>query len=318
MYGRVSTPLEIMDGFSRDLKRSSSATRSDLLRDALDDARAELQSLAVPLDAPKLAGGEELIRKAAFAGAELLMAVGLPLLKADDRDGFDRWLEMLVAMLHPTAEAGRSTSATTAAAVLAFHGAAVPALYTERFELLRVMLDRYLEHRYRLVHVAMLDDHASRAWGWLAGSLPESRVLAQFESKVIPQLETALSDVFGLAVLQFIVRMDLQEAARVLPVDGDLHNLNFWPGLTPQGCAWVESLPESFMAAPSRERAIAEKIFGAKAEAVKSRCKLLTLNIAHALRWTARRIDRSPRWLSGIPRGGKWTAWCGGEISGPA
>ncbi len=314
MYGRVATPLEVMERFTRDLQVASGAARYDLLRSTLDDAKAQLQSAVAPLDDTRLSGGEALMMRGAFAGGEGLMAVGLPLLKANDPEGFDRWLETLVGLLHATepGDSARSTSTVRAAAVLAFHGVAATALETERHDLLRVMLDRYLEHRSRLAHVAKLGSTASRSWEWLEGCLPKSAILARLEPKLIPKTKTALCQVAGLAVLRFILSLDAQEMAQALPVEGELH-ISTLPGLLPQACEWVESLPESLMAAPSRERAIADRVFGISPEAFRRECKRITPSLARALLWMADKIRRSPEWVSGLPRKGRWTQWCGGD-----
>jgi serine/threonine protein kinase len=316
MYGSAPTPLEIMERFSRDLRGTTGAGRSDLLRNALEDAAEELTASASRLDDSRpLAGAEELMMQAAFKGAERLMAVGLPLMAADDSDGCERWLE---AVLNPLLYNGdrlshRPTSVIQAASVLAFHGVALTALHRERLDLLHAMLDRYLEHTGRFVHLAMFGDKATRSWQWVAGCLPESTVLGRFEPRLVSQIPVLLAQVAGLGALLFFLTLDPDQLHRAIPDQDDL-SIPTLPGLFPQGCEWVESLPEAFLAKRSLERAVADKVFKTSSQALRDACKRTTPQLARALRWTAGKLSMSSLWIGGIPRGGQWTAWCGGQI----
>lgn len=317
MYGEVRTPLEVMDHFVRDLRGASAVTRADLVRDVLRDAQKDLDASATHLDDSRaLAGAEEMMIQAGFRGAERLLAVGLPLLGANDADGLGRWLEVLIRPFWRSDEPGRNRirSLLRGASALGLHGAAVVTLHMERFAALRTILDLYLEHRTWFVHLAMFGNGATRSWAWVEGCVAQSAVLARFDPNVIPEIDAALSHVVGLSILRFFLNMDSESLTRLVPPKEGEVTLDALPGLFPQASQWVESLPEVFLLAPSRERAIGEAVFGLSPQDLRRECKRITPNLARALRWMASRIDRRPVWIGGIPRGGRWTEWCGGEV----
>jgi hypothetical protein len=136
--------------------------------------------------------------------------------------------------------------------------------------------------------------------------------IARFEPKAIPQADTLMSQVLGLSVLRFMLSLDPPTLAKVIPVEGDVL-LEALPGLFPGASAWVESLPETFLTAPSREQAIATEIMELLPEPLRREFRRITPNLARALRWMASRLGRTSLWLTGVPPGGRWTEWCGGQ-----
>jgi len=111
-----------------------------------------------------------------------------------------------------------------------------------------------------------------------------------------------------------MLALDGQDLDRAIPDERERElNIDPFPGLFPQACGWIESLPEAFIAAPSLERAIAERILNVSAEALRRECSRITPKLARALRWMARKLDRTPFWIGGVPRDGPWTEWCGGR-----
>lgn len=317
MYGRLPTPLEVMQRFTRDYESAQGVRRSDLLRNELSSAHEELEVSAAALDDSKpLAGAQELMMQRGFKGAERLLALGLPLILGNDMDGFPRWLELILELLGSKSDrlSHRPQATIRGAGALAFHGGAVVAAYRERFGLLQTMLDRYLEHRSWFVHLDMFSDKASRSWEWIAGCVRELNTIKHAETRLANETETVLSQVMGLSVLRFLITLNPADLARLVPIQGSVL-LDALPGLFPGVTDWIESLPKSFLTSPTRERNVAAGVFGVSPKEFREQCNRITPNLLRALQGTARHFDNSPHWISGALEKGTWHKWCGRALT---
>lgn len=315
MYGGSYSPRERMAKLEHKLSLATGVARTDAVREAIGQARSVVVKMASELDDSRpLSGPEDLMKQTAFRCAEHLMAVGLPIVAEDDVETFERWLDEIVAPLHADGTGGlhRPTNVIRAASVLAFQGAAVVTWDGERLGLLRVMLDRYETDPGSFIHLSIFGGDGTRSWSWIRRCLPESNILKRSRADLLPDLDEVLSTVAGLSVLRRFLSLDASELKASVPDEGDL-NLPLFAGLLPDGSEWLETLPATFTRYPRLERSVAEIVFELAPERLRDECKRISVKLARAVHWTARRLSRFPLWIGGIPHDGAWTRWCGGS-----
>ena len=318
MYGGVLTPVERAEQLTRLLGVASGLPRKDGIREAIADSRKEAENLA-ELGAPggRPAGRDALVRLATEA-AESFMAVGLPLVAAGDSEGFERWLDEVVAPLMPDGTGGMSDASNVrrAASVLAFHGVAVAAWQLERFAFLAAMLKKYDEHESAFIHLRIFNGEATASWQWIGEALKGSAVLRRARPALETDLDAALVNVAGLGALLSLLNTKPEVLAAAVPERGDL-NIVLFPAFMPQACGWLESLPALFMRTPALERAVAEEVFGTTGASLRTSCKTLTPKLRRILAWTASQLGRASSWIGEIPHGGAWSKWSGAEVPSP-
>jgi len=319
MYGGVVIPMERSEQLTRLLSVATGLPRKDGIREAIADARKEVDGLVAELGAPggRPAGRDVLVR-VAMESAESFMAVGLPLVAAGDGEGFERWFDEVVAQLLPDGTGGMSdaSNARRAASVLAFHGVAVAAWQLERLALLRAMLKKYDEHESAFIHLRIFDGEATASWQWIGETLKGSSVLRRARPELETELDAALVNVAGLGALVSLLSTKPDVLAAAVPEKGDLHIVLF-PAFMPQACGWVESVPALFMRTPAIERAVAQELFGTTAESLRVSCRTLTPKLRRILGWTASQLGRASSWIGEIPHGGAWSKWSGAEVPSP-
>jgi hypothetical protein len=314
MYGRASSAMEVLEDFGRRLNQTSGVVRGDLIREAIGRTERMVHEMtAVLADTHRIAAAEEAMIAVAFRCSEVLLSIGLSLISADNKEGFERWIESVMKPFSGRAELGmnRPHSIMRAASILALHTAGVAAYHRERLGLLRHLLNQYLEHPHWFIHIAMFQDMASRSWEWIVGCVQGSEVLQGWgidRESVLDEVHA----VAGLTVLAFLLRLDPTELVRRIPPAGEL-DIPALPGFIPGGCEWLESLPARFMESPSLEKTVARAMFDLAATELRARCGSLSKALATAVLWSANATRKSPVWISGIPRGGSWEKWTGAQ-----
>lgn len=316
MYGGSYSPVEVMERLARQLREVSGVQREDMIRDAIESAVGRLHSMATPLDDTRpLAGSQELMMRTAYTGAEHLLAVGVCFVVNDDSDWLERWLDEVTGLAYDEHSAGvRPTRTCRAAAVLALHGVAVAALIKERFHLVRVVIERYLKRPEPFIHLAMFGDKASRSWNWLAGCVRESQVLMKWQPTTAGNVDERLYEFAGLVLLTYLLRLDAEELSSLIPESGNV-DIPVFPGLLPDACTWIETLPSGLMKSRSRERRVAQELFGTSTDSLRMSCAALTPKLRRVLGWTAGQLNRRSQWIGGIPQEGAWAEWTGAGTS---
>ncbi len=316
MYGGTLTPVERFEQFTHTLTVASGLPRKDGVRNAITESRQVVDALVAELAAP---GGrpppQDQMTRVSAEAAESLMAAGLPLVTAGESEGFERWLDDIVAPLGPDGTGGMAPASNVkrAASVLAFHGVAAAAWYGERLALLGMMLKKYDKHSSAFVYLRICNGEATATWEWIAKALKGSSVLSRAEPTLERDLDEALVLVAGLGALVSLLDTSPAALAAAVPEQGDL-DIVLFPAFAPQACLWVESLPALFTHAPAVERAVAQEVFGSTPEVLRENCKRITPRLARILGWTASQLGRATMWIEEIPRGGSWSKWCGGEV----
>lgn len=315
MYGGIVTSVERLEDLTRLLAVASGLPRRDGIREAIAESHtaveAQLAELASPDGRPR---GQDVVTRVASEGAESLMAVGLPLVTAADNEGFERWLDEIVAPLLPDGTGGVSeaSNARRAASVLAFYGVAVVAWHKERLALLRLMLTKYDEHASAFIHLRMHGGSAEKSWAWIGEALNRSSVLARAEA----ELDESLILVAGLGALRSLLNTKPDVLAAAVPDRGGL-DIVLFPAFMPQANDWIESLPALFLRTPVLERAVAQEVFGTTADDLRQSCKRITPQLRRILGWVAGQLQRDTGWIGGIPHGGAWSKWSGAEVPSP-
>jgi hypothetical protein len=315
MYGGILTPVERSEQFTRLLSVANGLPRRDGVRAAITESRRVVDALVAELAVPgaKPTARDEMTRVAAEA-AEGLMAVGLPLMAAGEPEGFERWLDDIVAPLLPDGTGGASAASNVkrAACVLAFYGVAAAAWSRERLAFLGTMLKKYDKHASAFIHLRVLDGSSIASWEWITRTVKGSNVLRRAEPELERDLDEGLVLVAGLGALVSLLDTSPEGLTAAVPEQGDL-SVVFFPAFAPQACQWVESLPALFTHTPAVERAVAHELFGLTAEGLRENCRRITPKLARILGWTASQLGRATTWIEEIPRGGAWSRWCGGE-----
>jgi serine/threonine protein kinase len=315
MYGGVVSPVERAEQLARILAGPNALLRKDGIRDAIAEARKAVDAMVSELTSrdgrPR---GQDEVTRAASSAAEALMAVGLPLVIADDSEGFQRWLDEVVAPLLPDGTGGMSegNNARRAANVLAFYGVSIVAWRRERLVLLSRMLKKYDAHESAFIHLRMHEGEAQASWAWISESLKRSSVLARTEI----ELDESLIMVAGLGALHRLLSMKPEALAAAVPDRGDL-DIDLFPAFMPQANDWIESLPAHFLRTPVVERAVAQEVFGTTPDDLREGCKRITPKLRRILGWVAGQLGRDTGWIGGIPHGGSWSKWTGADIPSP-
>jgi serine/threonine protein kinase len=317
MYGGVVTPVERSEQLARLLATANGLPRQDGIREAITDARKGVESLVAGLGLP---GGRpaatDMLARVAAEAAENLMAAGLPLVAAGDSQGFERWLDEIVAPLLPDGTGGMSEASNTrrAASVVAFYGVAVVSWHMERLAFLAAMLKKYDEHAHAFIHLRIFGGEVEPSWKWIGEALRGSAVLRRVRPEL--EIEPELVNVAGLGALVSLLSTKPEALATAVPDRGDL-NIILFPAFMPQASDWVEALPARFIRTPVFERAAAQELFGTTPEDLRENCKRITTKLRRILAWTASQLSRTTSWIGGIPHGGAWSRWTGADVPSP-
>ncbi len=315
MYGSVITPVERAEELARLLATASGLPRSDGIREAIVESRRVAEALVTGLaTGDGRPAGQDAETAAATDAAESLMAVGLPLVTAGESEGFERWLDDVVAPLLPDGTGGVSevSNARRAASVVAFHGVAIVAWHKERFAFLRTMLKRYDEHARAFVYLKIVGGGVDKSWAWIAETVRRSTVLARAEPQLQAALDQSLVLIAGLGALVGLLSLKPEELAAAAPDTGNL-GIVFLPAFMPQASDWIETLPALLLRSPALERAIAQELFRTTLPTqLRDDCKRITPKLKRILSWCASQLGRDTGWIGEIPREGAWSKWCGG------
>lgn len=318
LYRRASTPVERLRKTRTELDSPPSTRRSDALRQSIDEsvesakARAiafevdQKQSLRLVVGAPHV-GALEVAEEC----AEELLAVGLPLVQADEQDLFDEWLGLVVEPTHRTDGYQHLVSRLVLGpvGVLAAHAAAALALKTRRFQLLRSVIDRFVADGSRWIHHDILGREASRLDPWLAASIAKSNVVKAIDPALAGDATKWVRLVSGLAAVR-LVRAITKEQLDALAADiyGNSFPTEFAPGFI--DVRWLADLLDLVVARPPVERELARVVFDMTPEEFRTMFREITPALVLVHRSVMGRLQRIPYTALGLdPK--RWKDWCG-------
>jgi len=317
LYRTTDSPIELLRSFQKVLESESSVKRSDTLRKSIDSAieraRAkakefedEEKSLRMPVET-----GHPRAVEVAGQCAEQLLAVGLPLVIASERDLFDEWLGSAVDPLHrhDGYQYLVSRMVLAPAIVLAAYATGALALKHRRFEILRSMIDTSLSVGSRWTHHDILGDSVSRLEPWIETSVGNSATLREVDPSVVPEATKWIRLVSGLTAVQ-LARNISAEQFKELEADifGPNFPIPFVPGLV--HVSWLSDLMEMSISKPPFERELANVVFGMSPEDFRLMFRRLTPIIGLLHRSVMGRLQKVPYLALGLDLQ-RWKRWTG-------
>ena len=288
--------------------------RSDAIRDEIAAAREQVRRIGVeygkigrsmPVGQVYEPGAE-----ASASAAEDLMAVGLPLVVADEREFFERWLSETTEPLsrHDGYEYAAERLIAHPAAVLAANAAGALAWRRWRLPILRSVVDRHANDGSAWLHHTVLGDSAQALLPWMGKVLTGSDVLRSIDAALADEAGAALSMVNGLVLLKWLRDADQAALEEFLAKPSDYEfPIPFAPGLI--DVKWVEQLLAIGLRGGAEERELARVVFDMDVKRFRDFCGKHTRALAVLSHQVLRRLHRVPYFSLGVdpPRWERWT-----------
>lgn len=251
---------------------------------------------------------------AAAAAAEELLAVGLPLLAADERAYFESWLAAAVEPLtrFDGQQYAQERLVMHPAGVLAAYGAGALAWQQWRLEIFRQVVDRYVADGSAWLHHTLLGDSSAALHPWVVAALASSEVLRAHDETLASDPMPAVGMLGGVAVLKYLAGADPTHLREFITKPRDIDfPIPFAPGLLK--LEWVSQLVELGLRGGPDERDFARAVFDMTAEEFRALCGRLTVPLMKVSGDALRRMSRVPYFSMGVdPQ--LWKRWTGVEI----
>jgi hypothetical protein len=308
---------------ARQVRRALAITADGARRDAVRDEIAGAMRVAINcIDAcTRTAGGivtagpESPAAAAAEAAAEEMLAVGLPLVAADDREAFAEWIG---AVFEPFGQRdGQQTAVIRQihepAAVLAAHAAAALAWRLKRFEVLRQIVDRYAVNPQRWIHHRVLRNEASALLPWIKRSMADSEVVRWIDPALAAEPGPAASMLEGLLALRLLADVIVDENFQhFMNTPNDWENpLPFAPGFFE--AEWPPELVAVGLRGGPVERDLAHVLFDRSPEQFRQLIGRLGQPLQFMHHYTRRQLNKDTFFaLNTNPA--DWKRWTGAEL----
>lgn len=319
MYGSTHSAAERFARTTRTLDGPPARQRTDAVRADVAAAASAAENCANDYAHARGTRGFYLERvddeaaAAAASCAEELMAVGLPLVSADERDEFEEWLAGATGAPPPGAgyERPLQRGLLRAAGVLAAYAAGALAWRQRRLALLRMVVERYVGAGSAWVHHDILGRNATALHPWVTRALKASTVVARADAPFAAAPEAAVSFVGGMAALMYLRDAEPSRMNAFLraPSAPDFP-VTFAPGLV--DLVWTTELLNVGAAKGPRERELAAGLFDLNPPDFRAMCARLTTPLRVTASQASARIGRFDEMEYHVDMR-RWREWCGGE-----
>lgn len=316
MYGGRNSPLEEALRFREALARLEGVNRTDRVREAIATSVDQGKAIAIERgQTPRLLRrtGMDPIPKALAVTEEIvdsLLAVGVPLLLADDGQAYARFQGRLregvtsgghhasegLLYLYPVA----CTAAT--------HLLCALALELERSGILKSALEAQESEPDRWLHHHILGDSSPLLTDWVIRVGEASQIIRRFVPQLSGRLQEAVWLGSGLLILRGLFGLPQDRLAwhNAQPNSGlpiEAFGGWFWPGVQ-----WTTILPQRLLQDDEFESWLARTAFGVTASELRTNADGVTHILATQIALLARPTGQMLSW--GIGRvGGGWGQW---------